>query len=402
MPSLKPAPARRVARAHAIVLAAALFATATQARASAHAKPEAADSVLRLEGVLEPVRRATGVPGLAAAVVEGGRVIAIGAAGVSFAGATRALTVDDPLHIGSCTKSMTALAIAELVEKRRLQWSTTVADAFPELLSEILPVYRNIRLDQLLTHRGGIPAYEQVADSTLVELNAAARTASTIRYEFVRRVVNEAPIHEPGAAYDYSNAGYTLAAAMAENVTGKPWEYWLQELVFAPLGMGSAGFGWPADKDHPGRPRGHRCADSTLARPEPLDAPYRLGAAFGPGGDVHASIADLARYIAFHLSGAEGRPTRPALTAATWRRLHEDPDGKAPGYAMGWYVLASDSARPRLFHDGTSGTFYTRILIEPARDRAVVIATNAGPPCGQAACEQGVDAVLVWVEQQRK
>jgi hypothetical protein len=55
-----------------------------------------------------------------------------------------------------------------------------------------------------------------------------------------------------------------------------------------------------------------------------------------------------------------------------------------------------------LLHDGTAGTFYTRILIEPARDRAIVIATNAGPPCGKTACEQGVSAVLEWLKQRRR
>jgi CubicO group peptidase (beta-lactamase class C family) len=400
-------PARRLASRGARALAIALLVVSGApgpAAAARGARPAtaAADSVLRLDAVLDSLRLARGVPGLAAAVIERGRLVAIGAAGVPYAGATRALTVRDPLHVGSCTKSMTALAMAQLVEKRRLQWSTTMAQAFPELLSDILPVYRNVRLDQLLTHRGGIPPYDDVAESTLIELNAAGYTPTSIRHEFVRRVVNEAPVHEPGAAYDYSNAGYTLAAAMAENLTGKSWEYWLQELVFAPLGLTTAGFGWPADKSHRDRPRGHRCADGAGLEPEPLDTAYRLGAALGPGGDVHLSIADLARYVAFQLDGAEGRPTRPALTAASWQRLHEDPEGASPGYAMGWQVLPGDAVRPMLVHDGTAGTFYTRILIEPARDRAVVIATNAGPPCGRAACEQGLGVVLAWVGRMRR
>jgi hypothetical protein len=66
---------------------------------------------------------------------------------------------------------------------------------------------------------------------------------------------------------------------------------------------------------------------------------------------------------------------------------------------MGWQVLPGDSARPILFHDGTAGTFYTRILIQPARDRAVVIATNVGPPCGHDVCVRGVDVVLAWVKR---
>jgi CubicO group peptidase (beta-lactamase class C family) len=371
------------------------------AKSPAPVAPAPVDSTLRLDAVLESVRLATGVPGLAAAVVEHGRLIAIGAAGVTVAGTGRALTVNDPLHIGSCTKSMTALAIARLVEQRRIPWSTTLADAFPELMPEMLPPYRHVRLDQLLTHRGGIPPYEQVNGDTLVALNHVEMGVIQDRHAFVRRVVQEGPVHEDGARYDYSNAGYTLAASMMENLTGKTWEYWMEELVFSPLGLKSAGFGWPADAHHRDLPRGHRCADSTSAgvTAEPLDTWYRLGPVLSPGGDVHLSIADLARYAAFQLDGAEGRATKPALKAETWRRLQEDPDGALPGYAMGWQVQPGDSARPVLSHDGTAGTFYARILLDLGRDRAVVIATNAGPPCGQQAISQGVDAVLKWVQR---
>src|SRR5262249_50628160 len=267
-------------------------------------------------------------------------------------------------------------------------------------MAQMLPPYRVARLEQLLTHRAGIPPYESVDDDTLYALNHAVRGTILTRHAFVRRVIQEAPVHEAGATYDYSNAGYTLAAAIVEQMTGKTWESCMEELLFTPLELKSAGFGWPADTHHADRPRGHRC-DSTTVTPEPLDPSYHLGPVLSPGGDVHLSIADLARYVAFQLDGAEGRATKPALEPGSWRRLQSDPDGAAAGYARGWQVLPGDSARPMLFHDGTAGTFYTRVLIEPGRDLAVVIATNAGPPCGKAACEEGVDAVLAAVRLMR-
>jgi len=372
---------------------------ARPATTASSSKAAPADSVLRLDAVLDSLRLAHGVPGLAAAVVEHGQLVAIGAAGVTVVGSERRLGIDDPMHIGSCTKSMLALAIARLVEKHKLEWNTVITDVFPELMSDMVPVYRRVRLDQLLTHRGQIPAYEHVGDDTLSQLNALEPDPVRTRAAFARFVLDQVPQHDPSRPYDYSNAGYTLAATMAERATGKTWDRLLRELVFEPLGMTHAGIGWPADGAHRELPRGHRCDDSTGVTPEPLKTTYQLGAVLGPGGDVHASIRDLARYVAFHLDGAMGRATNPPLEAATWHRLHDDPDGASPGYAMGWQVLPGDSARPILFHDGTAGTFYTRILIQPARDRAIVIATNVGPPCGHDVCVRGVDAVLAFVKR---
>jgi CubicO group peptidase (beta-lactamase class C family) len=398
LPTLLPKPrgSRIVPRVCALLLVLPLLA----ARPAGHAtKPDPWEGALQLEALLDSLAKAHGVPALAAAVVERGRVVAIGAAGVTVAGGGRAVRADDPFHIGSCTKSMTALAIARLVEKHKLEWSTTLGEVFDETLADMLPVYRHVRLDQLLTHRGQIPAYEHVGDDTLIALNEMGGGAGAIatRVAFLRYLVELAPQHNPSEPYDYSNAGYTLAAAMAERVTGKTWDRLVRELVFEPLAMTHAGFGWPADAPHHDGPRGHRCGDSTGVEPEPLKTTYQLGAILGPGGDVNASIADLARFLAFQLDGATGRATNPPLAPATWKRLHDDPDGAMPGYAMGWQVLPGDSSKPMLFHDGTAGTFYARMLVQPARDRAVVIVCNAGPLCGRAACEQGLAAVLAWV-----
>src|SRR5262249_28659843 len=96
-------PTWRRSRARAIALAPSLLARAEAlpAKTPPRPVPAPADAALRLDPVLASLRVATRVPGLAAAVIEGGRIVAIGAAGVPWVGAPRALTVDDPLHIGS-------------------------------------------------------------------------------------------------------------------------------------------------------------------------------------------------------------------------------------------------------------------------------------------------------------
>jgi len=360
--------------------------------ACASAKP------LSLHAVLDSLRVASGVPAMAAAVVVQGRVIASGCAGVRVAGGTDALRANDPFHVGSCTKSMTAYMVARLVEQGRLRWSTTVGEAFPELRSLMRPEYAGVRLDQLLCHRAGIPPYTDLADDTLLALNGVATDPVAVRRAFVARVLQEPPVHEPGAIYTYSNAGYTVAAAMAERAAGKSWEELMLRQVFAPLGMKSAGFGWPAVPGGHKTTLGHWCDTTGVVHAVGRDHPYRLGAILAPGGDVHADIGDLARWMQFCLNGAVHRPG--GVADSTWRRLQADPGGATKGYSMGWQVIAVSDSETALLHDGTAGTFYTRMVIFPKRDRAVVIATNAGAPCGERACEDGLGVVMTEVRRQ--
>jgi CubicO group peptidase (beta-lactamase class C family) len=357
----------------------------------------ASEKPLSLHAVLDSLRIACGVPAMAAAVVYQGRVIASGRAGVRVAFGKDALKAGDPFHIGSCTKSMTAYMVARLVEQGHLRWSTTVGEAFPELRSLMRPEYAGVGLDQLLCHRGGIPPYTELADDTLLALNRAASDPVSVRRAFVARVLQEPPVHEPGAVYTYSNAGYTVAAAMAERAAGRSWEELMQRQVFDPLKMKSAGFGWPAVPRGPRTTFGHWCDTTGAVHSVGRDHPYRLGAVLAPGGDVHADIADLARWMQFNLDGPAHRPKGDAITDSTWHRLHSDPDGVTHGYAMGWQVIAVSDSETALLHDGTAGTFYTRMVIFPMRDRAVVIAANAGAPCGERACEDGLGVVMAEV-----
>ena len=67
------------------------------------------------------------------------------------------MTTNDVFHIGSDTKSMTATLTAMLIEEGKLRWDTTIADVFPELKGKMDKQYEAVTVEQLLTHRGGVP-----------------------------------------------------------------------------------------------------------------------------------------------------------------------------------------------------------------------------------------------------
>ena len=105
-----------------------------------------------LSELLELARDEGGFPAIAAARVKGGKLVDTAVVGVRAAGGDDPVTVGDRFHIGSVTKSVTATMIGRLVEQGKIDWTTTVAEAFDEF--EMHDAYRSVTLLQLLQHQG--------------------------------------------------------------------------------------------------------------------------------------------------------------------------------------------------------------------------------------------------------
>ena len=111
----------------------------------------------RLNRRLSSIRDSHQLPGLIGAIVRGETLAAIGAAGVRKLGSDEPIEVTDQVHLGSCTKAMTATLIGTLVDEGLLSWSSTIRSVFPELASRIHPDFQAATLSHLLTHRAGLP-----------------------------------------------------------------------------------------------------------------------------------------------------------------------------------------------------------------------------------------------------
>ena len=98
------------------------------------------------------------LPGMVAALVEQGRVTRVAASGVRKLGESEELTIADRMHLGSCTKAMTATILAQLVDAQKMTWDGTLADLLPDLSPRMHESFRGVTIRQLLTHRSGLPA----------------------------------------------------------------------------------------------------------------------------------------------------------------------------------------------------------------------------------------------------
>ena len=332
------------------------------------------------------------LPGICLAIVEGDRRVRIAADGIRKAGRPERLTVHDRFHLGSCTKAMTATAIAGVVRDTPLEWDSTIEDALPRLGRLCHPQLRMVTLRQLLDHRSGL-----AANSDLMWRAGNKRSTTDQRQQLFADVLKARPAFAPGSKYEYSNLGYMLAALMAETAAQSSWEDLLQRYVFGPLAMKSAGFGPPAKGQQATQPWGHT-RDAGKLVPTSADNPPVLG----PAGTVHCSVGDWARFAALHLGhvpspshGGRAKAGGPAapLEAETIRFLHEPQAGA--DYAFGWIVTKRDWGRGTvLTHSGSNRSWYATIWLAPQIDRAFLAVTNTGQDNAAEACDSAIAKLI--------
>jgi CubicO group peptidase (beta-lactamase class C family) len=366
----------------------------------------------RIAAALEAIRLEHRVPALAGAILTGDGIVAIGAAGVRKAGTGVAATVDDRWHLGSDTKAMTATLIGVLVDQGKLEWTTTLEQAFPDITGGFAPELRRVSLLQLLSHRAGLPA--NLPWFALVKPDRSLREQ---RLEAVRALANVKLLSEPGSAYLYSNLGYVIAGAVVERTLSKSWEEAISDLVFAPLGMTSAGFGGLGTPGLIDQPWGH----NVDGRPVPKNGPdVDNPAVLGPAGTVHATLRDWAKFVADQLRA--GRSGKALLKPKTYEKLHTPPFGG--DYALGWLLAERDWGGGTVMTHAGSNTMNFAVVwmtsptvqrspgaavdgrsdalrIEtpdgrrsPKGDFAVLVVTNQGPPAAAKACDAAAGALI--------
>ncbi len=326
------------------------------------------------------------IPGLAAAAVLNGQIIAAGAAGMRKTGDPTRVTVNDIFHLGSCTKSMTGTLAAMLVADGKIKWTSTVAEIFPDFT--IHPGFKSATLLQMTSNSGGV-AHDFPPELWAQTVARRQDPESKQRLELVRAVLASPPDYPPGTKNVYSNGGFTIAGAMLEKVSGQSYQDLIRERLFNPLHLDSAGFGMPATPGKINQPYGHlrRLGILTAVPPGPdADNPPALT----PAGRVHLSILDFAKYADFHL----GRLPNSPLDRKSLDFLHT-PVAPAKDYGVGWIIVQRPWAGgTALSHNGTNTMNYAVMWLAPEKQFAAVAACNIDDGIGAKACDDAVSFLI--------
>ncbi|PVV13548.1 MAG: hypothetical protein B6D77_04265 [gamma proteobacterium symbiont of Ctena orbiculata] len=315
---------------------------------------------------IEQARHENSIPAMAVVVMDSERMLIADIQGERVVGSNSSATLDDYFHIGSCTKSVLAVMAGRLIEQAKLSWNTRFFDLYPDLKALSRNEYLTITLEDLLLCQAGIIPF-----TAGEEYSGVDATVSRSREDFIAYLIRQKPAAKRsrhGFKHLYSNASYTMAAAMLEQVAGLTWEELVQQTLSHDLQLPVI-FGWP-NKHHRNQPWGHAEIDGTLKALSP-EHEYRLPDIIAPAGDLSLKPLDYASYVQLHLQGLMGKDNY--LAAGTYRTIHY----RQRGFSFGVVNASAWGERYSMF-DGSAGTFYCATMLFPDSDFAFVVMTNSG------------------------
>ena len=314
-----------------------------------------------IDSFLDREMPASGMPGVAYAVVAHGEIASMGARGVARAGGHRKLMPDTPFLTGSISKSFTALAVMQLVEAGKVDLDAKLSDYLDGFSGRPGGV---ITIRQLLSHTSG---FSTMQGNTRPARRSDGKDALADRVEQLETVT---PAYKPGARWAYSNINYQILGRLIEVVSGQTYQAYVTTHILHPVGMTHS---FVADGEtHAAMATGHR---PWFGTEQPMST-NRTDRATAPQGGIVASASDLARYLQMMMNGKDD-----ILSAADKARMMRPASQTSPFYGFGWFV---DVRHGTVWHAGASPGFESLATMMPARKKAVVVLVNAGSGLGFA------------------
>jgi len=288
------------------------------------------------------------VPGLAFALVKDGELFF--SKGYGYGDLEKEVAVDPGgtvFRIGSVAKLFTATAAMQLVEDGRIDLHADVNQYLRGF--QIPDTYpKPVTMAHLLTHTGGFD--EKLLGTFAASPEDLRPLAPYLADEMPRRVMG------PGEVTSYSNHGMALAGYIVEAVCGKPFEAYVADEIFGPLGMARSSFAQPlppslqADMAQP-YPRG-------LQRGEVMYTPI------APAGMLSTTAHDMARFLIAHLEHG-GQGDARILEEETVGLMHArqfSNHPNIPGWAYGFTERTENGVRV-LDHGGADPSGYGSIAV---------------------------------------
>ena len=338
---------------------------------------------------IESQLRRLHIPGASLTIIEGKKIVHRRGFGLARSrGETP--TSQTPFFIGSLTKSITALAVMQLVEAGKVELDAPVQRYLPWFRVADPEASIQMTVRHLLNQTSGLPMSAGLV--TLADFDD--RLDSTGRQV---RALSSLKIKRPvGSKWEYSNLNYNILGLIVEATSGESYTDYIQNHIFNPLRMVHTYTSKAVAKEN-GLAQGHRHWFS-FPFPAP-DLPVPLGSL--PSGQLISCAEDMAHYLVAHLNGGHYEDAQ-ILSSAGIDELHRGAAQYSAGsissgkYGMGWFEI--DLGQTKTFsHGGNVADFSAFMALVPAQKKGLVILFNADPyglPMITGEIGMGVTAVL--------
>ena len=297
------------------------------------------------------------VPGVQAAILHDDEVVLATAHGVADAVREAPLTNAHLFRIASHSKTFTATAVMQLVERGALRLDDTVGERIAELASSPIAA---VTIRELLSHAGGVVRDGWDGDFWQLDRSFPDRA------ELLRIAADASAVLDRNERFKYSNVGYSLLGVMIEVAAGMPYRQYVAEHI------------------DPARAADYATGHTSLTyadRRIPID--HIDTAAMSPATGVYSTAGDLVRYAAAHFEGDVrllGPDAKRQMQHGAWKI-----DGTESEYGLG-FEISTIGGRRVLGHGGGYPGHITRTYFDPVDRIAVSVLTNAidGPALGMA------------------
>jgi CubicO group peptidase (beta-lactamase class C family) len=246
------------------------------------------NGVESLDRYIEAARKEWNVPGMSVVVVKDGKVLLSKGYGVKELGKDDAVDAQTLFGVMSTTKAMTAVAMGLLVDEGKVSWRDKVIKHLPDFRVGDPYITQELEVRDLFTHNSGLPSTDFLW----------ARTPELPADEAVRRMQYARPVYSFRGGFQYHNSMYLVAGKVIEKASGIPWEQFMTERVFRPLGMNSTYPTLAEALKQPNRSIAHYKIKGTVeAIPEmAIDS-------VAPAGSVWSNADDAGKWMNYLISG---------------------------------------------------------------------------------------------------
>jgi CubicO group peptidase (beta-lactamase class C family) len=379
-------PAQGAVLGLALLLQGAALAQAGSAPAGLPAAP-LPPQLQDFDAYVDGVRKQFDVPGIAVAIVKDGEVVferGFGARELGQDGKSKPVDANTLFAIASNTKAFTAAALSILADEGKLSLDDRVTDHLPWFRMSDPYVTREMRVRDLLAHRSGLG---------LGAGDLLYWPGTDYSTQDVARRLKDVPLTGSfRGQYAYDNILYGVAQLVIEQASGQSYAQFLQQRIFAPLGMRDTRFNSDALRPRDNVATGYAKADFKDLQPAPR---MSWGNVSGAGG-IYSSVHDMSRWMRMQLAGGayrdahgtEHRLFSEERQQGMWSVLTPMPIAKPTvpeleaarpnflGYGEGWQ-LSDYRGNKLVWHTGGWPGMVSRLTLVPQRKLGVIVLTNA-------------------------